>query len=69
MLMPEPFQIRAFCLCALGTSGRTCMRRPRVRRRRLRVRTGPPRGGGDDDGGGSDPLRSREPLPSDGGRL
>jgi hypothetical protein len=63
--MWPPFEIRAFCRCALGASGRGCMRRPRLRRagcrrqRRCR-RAGGTRSGddGDGDGEGADP-----PLP------
>ena len=59
LLLPEPpTPIRKFCDCALAVSGKSCMRRPRLRRGRARrsrrrhggrrCERGPP---GDDDGG------------------
>jgi hypothetical protein len=68
-----PFEIRAFCRCALGASGRGCMRRPRLRRAGCRRHRGCRRASGtrsgDDsatggDGEGADPP----PPPSRDGR-
>jgi hypothetical protein len=60
-LVPPAYEIRAFCACAIGKSGRGCMRRPRTRRPRVRRRVNSaPRGGGDDDGDG--PPRRPRPL-------
>lgn len=50
LYMPPPFERRA-CRCAIGLSGRGCMRRPRARRRR-RAASGTRGDGTRDDGGG-----------------
>jgi hypothetical protein len=68
-LMPLPFSMRAFCICAIG-SGAGCMRRPRARTRRSAPRgrdsTERDDGSGDDGDGGDDgpppPQRSGAPL-------
>jgi hypothetical protein len=54
--LPEPYELRAFCICAIGESGTGCMTRPRCRAPR-HSSSGIRRVGGsrDDGGGGGDP--------------
>jgi len=57
--LPDPFELRSFCACALGESGTGCMRRGRGRSPRRpstsrRGGDGRDDGSGGDDGGGSD---------------
>ena len=54
LMQPLPFGRRAFCVCAIGPSGRGCRARARARRRQ-RHRGSGERAPPGDDGGGEGP--------------
>jgi hypothetical protein len=53
--LPEPYELRSFCLCAIDESCGGCMRRPRKRAPHRVHRAGSRAAGARDDGGGDGP--------------